>query len=99
MYQEYGLRISLIIAPFVCSSDEGEGGLARITRCSGSAVRREASGGWSDDEFERDMESELMGLLETVASPDALVAAAAHRGRRRGVRSKYYNNMDTCTCE
>ena len=47
-------------------------------------MQRGAGGQWSEDEFERDMESELMGVMETMASPDALVAADTHRGRGRG---------------
>ena len=47
--------------------------------------RRGGGGGggeeaWSEDEFERDMESELMGLLQTVTSPDALAAAMTSSG-------------------
>ena len=37
-------------------------------------------GEWSEDEFERDMESELMGVLQTVTSPDALTAAVSPQG-------------------
>ena len=53
------------------------------------AGQRESGGGGgrgesSEDEFERDMECELMGLLETLASPDVLAATAASR-RGRGV--------------
>ena len=60
------------------SSDEGQGGGKRR---GGPAVRPPRGGGgggggeWSEDEFERDMESELMGVLQTVTSPDALAAA------------------------
>ena len=46
---------------------------------SGGGGRGESS----EDEFERDMEGELMGLLETLASPDVLAATAASR-RGRG---------------
>ena len=37
-------------------------------------------GEWSEDEFERDMESELMCVLQTVTSPDALTAAVSPQG-------------------
>ena len=48
-----------------------------MKRCRVPTARPAGGGDWSEDEFERDMESELMGLLQTVASPDALAAAAA----------------------
>lgn len=79
------------------SSDEGEGCYHVGTESHGvlAAVQPEASEEFSDDEFERDMESELMGLLETVSSPSVLVAAAAHhRGRGMeylGIDWTYYN--------
>lgn len=79
------------------SSDEEEGCYHVGTESHGVlvAVQPEASEECSDDEFERDMESELMGLLETVSSPSVLVAAAAHhRGRGMeylGIDWTYYN--------
>ena len=57
---------------FPCSSDEGGGG---VRRCGVPRVRG-VGGAMSEDEFERDMDSELMGLLQTVASPDALAAVS-----------------------
>ena len=56
------------------SSEEDEGGRSR-QRCRGG--QRSGAVVGSEDEFEREMESELMSLMETVASPDALVAVAA----------------------
>ena len=68
-----------------CSSDE-ERRRAR-KRCGVPAARPPRGGGggggggeWSEDEFERDMESELMGVLQTVTSPDALTAAVSPQG-------------------
>ena len=77
---------SLIIWSHSGSSDEGEGGGRRCTVPAVRPPRRgrgEGGGGeeeWSEDEFERDMESELMGLLQTVTSPDALAAAMTSSG-------------------
>lgn len=68
----------------IYSSDEEEEHHVRTTSksCGVLAVRPETSGDYSDDEFERDMESELMGLLETVSSPNVVLAAGTHhRGR------------------
>ena len=79
---------SVCIAP-IHSSGEGEGELVITNKCRVPAVQSKASGEWSDDEFERDMECELLDLLETVASPDVVVAAAAHRGRGMGSPSTY----------
>ena len=53
------------------SSDEGGGG--RV------GARRYAKEGLSDDEFERAMESELMCVMKTMASPSALVATQPGR--------------------
>ena len=64
----------------VCSHSSDEGEVA-VKRCAVSSVRSEGGRGrggeWSEDEFERDMESELMGLLQTVASPDTLMAISS----------------------
>ena len=54
-------------------------------QCRVPAARDAGSAEWNEDEFEREMECELMGLMKKVASPDALVAAAASRDRGRGV--------------
>ncbi|CAI8055846.1 hypothetical protein GBAR_LOCUS30456, partial [Geodia barretti] len=57
-------------------------------RCGVPAVRPPRGGGvggeWSEDEFERDMESELMCVLQTVTSPDALTAAVSPPGQIKG---------------
>lgn len=81
-----------------CSSDEGEGCYHVGTESHGVlAVQPDPGEECSDDEFERDMESELMGLLETVSSPSVLVAAAAHhKGRGIDYLDKEWTYCNVC---
>ena len=60
------------------SSGEGEEG----REGSWAGIQPPAS---SEDEFERELEKELMGVLVGMASPDVLAAAAQdNRGQREG---------------
>ena len=76
---------SLTECPLCCcmpacphSSGEGEEG----REGSWAGIRPPAS---SEDEFERELEKELMGVLVGMASPDVLAAAAQdNRGQREG---------------
>ena len=92
--------LSHFLLHFVSSEeDEGVGSKhqCHVTQHTGVMVN---SGGWSDDEFETEMESELVSVLKSVASSDILVAtataAASQTNSREIIMSLYTHTCAIC---